>query len=158
MFHRLPSFPLFPVAVALIFLLVAVFTSSLSSPATALAEETPAASTGQQSMNTGSAGAIGTDQDDVLGEEEGVRPTHETSHVCDPDDPNYSFDKFYAAMERRGIVIFPGRLTSAHTFRIGTMGDLTDSDMSLIIDAVLESMAEIGVTNTVPKAERVIAA
>lgn len=76
----------------------------------------------------------------------------------DPDDPNYSFEKFYAAMERRGIVIFPGRLTSAHTFRIGTMGDLTDSDMSLIIDAVLESMSEIGVTNTVPKAERVIAA
>ncbi|MEM8854060.1 MAG: 2-aminoethylphosphonate--pyruvate transaminase [Pseudomonadota bacterium] len=76
----------------------------------------------------------------------------------DPDDPNYAFDKFYEAMERRGFVIFPGRLTSAHTFRIGCMGDLTDSDISLIIDAVVASMEEIGVTNTAPREERIIAA
>ena len=76
----------------------------------------------------------------------------------DPDDPNYAFDRFYAAMERRGFVIFPGRLTSAHTFRIGTMGDLTEGDISLIIEAVVDSMAEIGVTHTAPMAERIIAA
>lgn len=76
----------------------------------------------------------------------------------DPDDPNYSFPEFYAAMERRGFIIFPGRLTSAGTFRIGCMGDLTDGDISLIIDAVVDSMAEIGVTNTAPVAERIIAA
>lgn len=76
----------------------------------------------------------------------------------DPDDPNYSFPAFYEAMERRGFVIFPGRLTSAGTFRIGTMGDLTDGDISLIIDAVVDSMPEIGVTNTAPRAERVAAA
>lgn len=76
----------------------------------------------------------------------------------DPDDPNYTFPAFYAAMEKRGFVIFPGRLTSAHTFRVGTMGDLTEGDMSLIIQAVLDSMAEIGVTHTAPKAERIIAA
>ena len=76
----------------------------------------------------------------------------------DPDDPNYDFATFYAAMERRGFVIFPGRLTSANTFRIGTMGDLTDGDISMIIDAVVDSMAEIGVTHTAPKAERVAAA
>jgi len=72
----------------------------------------------------------------------------------DPDDPNYDFPTFYEAMERRGFVIFPGRLTSANTFRIGTMGDLTDGDVSLIIDAVVDSMAELGVTNTAPNPER----
>jgi len=76
----------------------------------------------------------------------------------DPDDPAYSFDAFYAAMERRGFVIFPGRLTSAHTFRIGTMGDLTETDISLIIEAVLASMEEIGVRSHEPKQERIIAA
>ena len=76
----------------------------------------------------------------------------------DPDDPNYTFEKFYAAMEKRGFVIFPGRLTSAHTFRIGTMGDLKDSDISLIIEAVMEAMDEIGVTATSPKPERLITA
>ncbi len=76
----------------------------------------------------------------------------------DPDDPAYDFLKFYEAMERRGFVIFPGRLTAASTFRIGVMGDLTDGDISMIINAVADSMAELGVTNTAPKAERVVAA
>lgn len=76
----------------------------------------------------------------------------------DPDDPNYSFDAFYAAMERRGFVIFPGRLTSANTFRIGTMGDLTEVDISLILEAVLLSMEEIGVTHFGPATERMLTA
>jgi 2-aminoethylphosphonate-pyruvate transaminase len=76
----------------------------------------------------------------------------------DPDDPAYSFQTFYAAMERRGFLIFPGRLTSAGTFRIGTMGDLTEGDITLVIEAVLESMQEIGVTSYAPKEERIIAA
>lgn len=88
--------------------------------------------------------------------DEHASPIIATFH--DPDDPNYTFEEFYKAMERRGFVIFPGRLTSAHTFRIGTMGDLTEGDISLIIEAVLESMTEIGVTQFGPKEERIIAA
>lgn len=76
----------------------------------------------------------------------------------DPDDPNYSFEAFYAAMERRGFVIFPGRLTSAQTFRIGTMGDLTENDITLILNAVLDSMEELGVRNFEPDQNRIIAA
>jgi 2-aminoethylphosphonate-pyruvate transaminase len=64
----------------------------------------------------------------------------------DPDDPAYDFPRFYAAMERRGFTIFPGRLTAAGTFRIGVMGDLVESDMSLILEAIDESLAEIGVS------------
>jgi 2-aminoethylphosphonate-pyruvate transaminase len=63
----------------------------------------------------------------------------------DPDDPAYDFRKFYAAMERRGIVIFPGRLTAAGTFRIGCMGDIVEDDISVILEAIEDSMAEIGV-------------
>ncbi len=76
----------------------------------------------------------------------------------DPNDPNYTFEAFYQAMERRGFVIFPGRLTSAHTFRVGTMGDLTEGDISLIIEAILDSMEEIGVTHFGPNEDRIIAA
>ncbi|MEM0908709.1 MAG: 2-aminoethylphosphonate--pyruvate transaminase [Pseudomonadota bacterium] len=88
--------------------------------------------------------------------DEHASPIIATFH--DPDDPNYDFPTFYAAMERRGFIIFPGRLTSAHTFRIGTMGDLTESDISLIINAVVDSMEEIGVTNPAPRADRLLAA
>jgi 2-aminoethylphosphonate-pyruvate transaminase len=76
----------------------------------------------------------------------------------DPDDPNYAFEAFYDLMEKRGFVIFPGRLTAAHTFRIGTMGDLTESDINLIIEAIMASMEDLGVTNFRPKDDRIIAA
>ena len=55
------------------------------------------------------------------------------------------FQAFYAAMEKRGFVIFPGRLTAAGTFRLGVMGDLDESDMTVILQAIDESLAEIGV-------------
>ncbi|RAI00096.1 2-aminoethylphosphonate--pyruvate transaminase [Acuticoccus sediminis] len=63
----------------------------------------------------------------------------------DPADPAYDFRSFYAAMEKRGFIIFPGRLTAAGTFRIGVMGDLDESDMTLVLAAIDESLAEIGV-------------
>ena len=52
--------------------------------------------------------------------------------IHDPDDPSYTFEALYHALERRNIVIFPGRLTATGTFRIGVMGDLVESDMEVI--------------------------
>jgi 2-aminoethylphosphonate-pyruvate transaminase len=72
----------------------------------------------------------------------------------DPADPNYDFQKFYNSMERRGIVIFPGRLTAAGTFRIGCIGDLRQEDITVILGAIDEAMAENSVTMTQPAAER----
>ena len=63
----------------------------------------------------------------------------------DPDDPNYTFEGLYEALERRNIVIFPGRLTATGTFRIGVMGDLVESDMDVVLAAMDEALAEIGV-------------
>lgn len=63
----------------------------------------------------------------------------------DPDQENYSFQALYEALEKRNIVIFPGRLTLTDTFRIGIMGDLFESDIDLILQALDESLTEIGV-------------
>jgi 2-aminoethylphosphonate-pyruvate transaminase len=62
----------------------------------------------------------------------------------DPDVPGYSFDAFYKALERRGLIIFPGRLTAEGTFRIGVMGDLEASDMTVILEAIDDALIEIG--------------
>jgi 2-aminoethylphosphonate-pyruvate transaminase len=70
----------------------------------------------------------------------------------DPDDPAYDFQKFYAAMAARGFIIFPGRLTAAGTFRIGVMGDLVESDITLVLEAIDASLAEIGVARFTPRA------
>lgn len=66
--------------------------------------------------------------------------------VHDPKHPNYQFSRFYEALQKQGITIFPGRLTSAGTFRIGVMGDLQASDMYVILSAIDTALAEIGVT------------
>lgn len=63
----------------------------------------------------------------------------------DPDDPAYAFQALYDALERRGIVIFPGRLTATGTFRIGVMGDIRDEDIGFILNAFDEALSEIGV-------------
>ena len=75
--------------------------------------------------------------------DEAAAPIIATFH--DPDDPGYTFEALYDALERRGIVIFPGRLTATGTFRIGVMGDLVESDMDVILAAMDEALAEIGV-------------
>jgi 2-aminoethylphosphonate-pyruvate transaminase len=72
----------------------------------------------------------------------------------DPADPRYSFQKLYDALVRRNIVIFPGRLTAAGTFRIGCMGDLQDADMTFILEMLDEALAEIGVTDPLPATEK----
>ena len=88
MFHRLPSFSFIAVATtALIFLLVVLFASSLSSPGAALADDRRASALDRESAEAGAPAALRINQDAEEGVE--VRPTHETTHVCDPDDPSY---------------------------------------------------------------------
>jgi 2-aminoethylphosphonate-pyruvate transaminase len=67
----------------------------------------------------------------------------------DPTHVNYSFERFYEAMERRNCIIFPGRLTAVGTFRIGVMGDLIESDITFILQMIDESLADIGVPTAV---------
>lgn len=83
--------------------------------------------------------------------DEAAAPIIATFH--DPADPAYDFRQFYLAMEKRGFIIFPGRLTAAGTFRIGLMGDLIESDITLILEAIDQSLAEIGVSSFTPREE-----
>ena len=65
-----------------------------------------------------------------------------------PADPAFSFDALFEGMKQRGFIIFPGRLALADTFRIGCMGDVSEADMGRAMDAVAETMREMGVEAT----------
>ena len=54
----------------------------------------------------------------------------------EPEDPGYSFPAFYAGLKSRGFVIYPGKVSLASTFRIGTIGDVTPATMRSLVDAV----------------------
>jgi len=58
----------------------------------------------------------------------------------DPAAPGYSFAGFYAALKTRGFVIYPGKVTQADTFRIGTIGDVSPATIRSLIAAVRQSM------------------
>ena len=62
-----------------------------------------------------------------------------------PDDPNFSFEKFYEALNARDYVIYPGKVTDADCFRIGNIGRIFGPDVRGLLAAVREVIAEMGV-------------
>lgn len=57
-----------------------------------------------------------------------------------PEHPSYDFMEFYARLKARGFVIYPGKVTGADTFRIGTIGHVFPKNMAILISAVQASM------------------
>ncbi len=53
----------------------------------------------------------------------------------DPGPP-FSFERFHAALQAEGIVIYPGKLTRAPSFRIGCIGALDEADIERALAAV----------------------
>ena len=62
-----------------------------------------------------------------------------------PADPAFNFQALFEGMKRRGFIIFPGRLALADTFRIGCMGDVTEADIADAMQAVAETMQDMGI-------------
>jgi 2-aminoethylphosphonate-pyruvate transaminase len=67
-----------------------------------------------------------------------------------PADPSFVFQTFYDYLGQRGFVIYPGKLTVADSFRIGCIGRLGDEEMLMALDAVRETLAQMGVTRCGP--------
>jgi len=62
-----------------------------------------------------------------------------------PQAPCFDFQRFYDGLNRRGYVIYPGKLTAVDSFRLGCIGDLDEGDMRGAIEAVRETLVEMQV-------------
>ena len=60
-----------------------------------------------------------------------------------PDHPKFSFKTFYEKLSDRGCVIYPGKLSHADCFRIGHIGRLDPSDVSVLLSAIKVTLAEM---------------
>jgi 2-aminoethylphosphonate-pyruvate transaminase len=67
-----------------------------------------------------------------------------------PRDPNFHFEKFYEALRVRGFAIYPGKLTKRSSFRIGNIGQIDETVIKSVLDAIRDVMAEMGVTDFSP--------
>lgn len=57
-----------------------------------------------------------------------------------PTSPEYAFERFYQSLKQKGFVIYPGKVTSVDTFRIGNIGVVDGNDIRRLLSAVEESI------------------
>ena len=62
-----------------------------------------------------------------------------------PKHPNFDFWKFYNYLASQNLVIYPGKLSKAPSFRLGSIGDLHSQDMHYLVDKVKEAFEEMDV-------------
>jgi len=70
-----------------------------------------------------------------------------------PDDDNFDFNKFYTELSARGLVIYPGKLTKAQCFRLGTIGRLYPHDVQNLVLNVKSVLEDMGVSLPVTQAK-----
>jgi len=58
----------------------------------------------------------------------------------EPESPTYDFKRFYDLLKQKGFVIYPGKVTSAKTFRVGHIGEVYPDDVVRLLDAIKASM------------------
>ena len=62
-----------------------------------------------------------------------------------PEDSSFDFVSFYEALNERGFVIYPGKLSEVNCFRIGNIGHINRQDIHNLVRAVGEVLAEKGI-------------
>ena len=58
-------------------------------------------------------------------------------------DSSFSFESFYNRLKQKGFVIYPGKISQADTFRIGTIGDVCNDDFYEFI-RIVETLVKTG--------------
>ncbi len=53
-----------------------------------------------------------------------------------PDDPNFLFEDFYHRLRAHGFIIYPGKLSQADCFRIGTIGRINEKNVRDLVTAI----------------------
>jgi len=62
-----------------------------------------------------------------------------------PADPRYSFKEFYERVRDKGYVLYPGKLTQVETFRVGCIGAIGPAEMRHAVNAVRDTLSEMGI-------------
>lgn len=80
-----------------------------------------------------------------------LKPEHQAPIIVTfhaPAHPAYDFQRFYQAAKRRGFMLYPGKLTTVDTFRVGCIGAIGTLEMQQAVNAVGETLHEMGIPTT----------
>jgi 2-aminoethylphosphonate-pyruvate transaminase len=67
-----------------------------------------------------------------------------------PAHPAYDFKRFYEGAKARGFMLYPGKLTQVETFRVGCIGSIGRNEMRQAVEAVADTLREMGIPNGSP--------
>ncbi len=83
----------------------------------------------------------------ALGFREYLAPEHQGPIITSfhyPAQPEFQFEAFYTRLSEKGHVIYPGKLSQADCFRIGSIGRLGGADVRALLAAIRETLTEMG--------------
>jgi 2-aminoethylphosphonate-pyruvate transaminase len=62
-----------------------------------------------------------------------------------PEDPAFDFAEFYRLLATRGMVIYPGKVSNADCFRVGTIGHISPDQVKALVAEVGNVLDQMGV-------------
>jgi len=62
-----------------------------------------------------------------------------------PADTRYSFREFYDRVRDKGFILYPGKLTQVETFRVGCIGAIGPDEMRHAVNAIRDTLSEMGI-------------
>jgi 2-aminoethylphosphonate-pyruvate transaminase len=74
-----------------------------------------------------------------------------------PPDSRYGFREFYDRVRDKGFILYPGKLTQVETFRVGCIGAIGPQEMRLAVNAVRDTLDEMGIRQVARPAARAAA-
>jgi len=63
-----------------------------------------------------------------------------------PPDPKYDFAEFYRRVRERGFILYPGKLTTVETFRVGCIGAIGPGILRDAVAAIGDALRDMGVS------------
>jgi 2-aminoethylphosphonate-pyruvate transaminase len=67
-----------------------------------------------------------------------------------PTDTRYTFREFYDRVRDKGFILYPGKLTQVETFRVGCIGAIGPDEMRHAVNAIRDTIAEMGIRRVAP--------
>jgi 2-aminoethylphosphonate-pyruvate transaminase len=67
-----------------------------------------------------------------------------------PPDPAFLFGEFYASVRERGFILYPGKLTTVDTFRVGCIGAIGPDTLLQAVAAIAGALRAMGVRRITP--------
>jgi 2-aminoethylphosphonate-pyruvate transaminase len=91
-----------------------------------------------------------------LGFEAYLRPEHQSHFITSfrlPAHRRFDFSTFYRRLSELGFVIYPGKVSNAECFRIGTIGHIFPQDIRTLVEAIRQVLGEMQVDSRDPSLE-----